>query len=608
MNETNNQINWIDIQHVTFTSWVNLHLKKIGITLTDLSSGFTDGTNLIHLIDQLTLKHQRSNDGQTPQLLSPRMNTKPKIPVQMMENINRALQRLKNENINLTGITSNEINKGNLKICLALVWRLILFYQFKNKKAGDENDVMESPSKSRGLSLEKEMIGYINSIISEYTEKYKFNVNDISSSWADGKALGAVIDRLLREKFNGDIEAFKAFFNYERDVIYTDKSHAEINSHLVDVANDHLDIPELIHSNILEKGPEKLSMLTYLSYFREKGEELIPIVPQHVEPGISSPTTSSPTSDLITLQSPNEMEDQQSLTSSVTHDPTLCPNCGMVDILKAEVEQHALEKEQLRDQVEQLQKEIEILNSKYLKLEKSQQTLVTLNQEEKEKLVNELDHAKSELLLKVVHEQELLKKIAILEQQMSQNNAQSQTEISNLREQNIVLTQQVEDLKIHIQEEQKKTSFTEDNDSTHGSNQSTGSEPNNPIQDYTEMYETEKKQNQELQHKNLVLEQQLSELQEKLASLEMVHSSHQLLSEKYKTLHEHALKENDIIRKQLEVLQKEEKYQEQNSLGLKQPSCNITNQSIYRYVSRFNIILLAVAVISVTLLMSRKQD
>lgn len=135
---------------------------------------------------------------------------------------------------------------------------MILFYQI-NSSSDEQSDVMESPTKGK-VSVEKSMLNWVQDIISEYTEKYGFSVGDISSSWSDGKALGAVIDKLMKEKFRNDLEEMFKYFNYERDVINTTKSKSEINEHLVSVANDQLEIPNLIDSDILEKGPEKLSM------------------------------------------------------------------------------------------------------------------------------------------------------------------------------------------------------------------------------------------------------------------------------------------------------------------------------------------------------------
>jgi len=84
-----------------------VHLARVGVKIDDLTTGFCDGVNLVLLLDQLK-RLENANYAQQGDLAS-RVNRKPKILIQMIENINLALDSMKEAGINLIGVTSNEI-------------------------------------------------------------------------------------------------------------------------------------------------------------------------------------------------------------------------------------------------------------------------------------------------------------------------------------------------------------------------------------------------------------------------------------------------------------------------------------------------------------------
>jgi filamin len=84
---------WKKIQQNTFTRWANEHLKLVNKRIDDLQNDFSDGLNLIALIE--VLSHKKL----------PRHNKKPQFRSQKLENVSVALDFLENvEHIRLVNI------------------------------------------------------------------------------------------------------------------------------------------------------------------------------------------------------------------------------------------------------------------------------------------------------------------------------------------------------------------------------------------------------------------------------------------------------------------------------------------------------------------------
>jgi hypothetical protein len=84
---------WKRIQQNTFTRWANEHLKLVNRHIEDLQSEFSDGLNLIALIEVLSQKKV------------PRYNKRPNFRSQKLENVSVVLDFLENtERIRLVNI------------------------------------------------------------------------------------------------------------------------------------------------------------------------------------------------------------------------------------------------------------------------------------------------------------------------------------------------------------------------------------------------------------------------------------------------------------------------------------------------------------------------
>jgi len=155
---------WADIQEKAFTRWCNNHLEDRGRKINDFRTDWRDGLNLIHLLEIIT--HPKT---------MPRYNKHPRIPIQKTENLNIALDFLKNEGIKLVNIGAGDIEKGSVKLSLGLIWTIIYHYQIC--KGGQDLDF----AKAKNSLLE-----WVRSKIPEY------DIQGFKKDWNDGRALCAL--------------------------------------------------------------------------------------------------------------------------------------------------------------------------------------------------------------------------------------------------------------------------------------------------------------------------------------------------------------------------------------------------------------------------------
>lgn len=103
------------IQKKTFTKWINNHLRKAGGHVTDLFEDLRDGHNLLTLLELLSNEKLPRERG--------------KLRFHMLQNIETALNFLKQKNVKLVNIRPVDIFDGNPKLCLGLIWTIILHFQ-----------------------------------------------------------------------------------------------------------------------------------------------------------------------------------------------------------------------------------------------------------------------------------------------------------------------------------------------------------------------------------------------------------------------------------------------------------------------------------------------
>ncbi|XP_051792989.1 utrophin-like [Acanthochromis polyacanthus] len=101
------------VQKKTFTKWINAQFSKTGKTsIKDMFSDLRDGRKLLDLLEGLTGTVLTKERGSTR--------------VHSLNNVNRVLQVLHQNSVDLVNIGGTDIVDGNHKLTLGLIWSIIL--------------------------------------------------------------------------------------------------------------------------------------------------------------------------------------------------------------------------------------------------------------------------------------------------------------------------------------------------------------------------------------------------------------------------------------------------------------------------------------------------
>ncbi|KAG0704246.1 calponin homology domain-containing protein [Suillus ampliporus] len=216
-------------QERTFCKWLNTKLEANGYPpMHSLVQDLSDGVRLIQLMEIM---------GDTS---LGRYNRNPRMRVQKAENVNKALEFIRQRGIKLTNIGPEDIIDGNLKLILGMIWTLVLRFTIA--------DISEE-----GLSAKEGLLLWAQRKTAPYKE---VNVQDFSISWSDGLALCALIHCHRPD-----------LLDYDK----LDKSDRHGNTRLAfQVAADHLGVPQLLEVEDLcdSTRPDERSVMTYIaSYF-----------------------------------------------------------------------------------------------------------------------------------------------------------------------------------------------------------------------------------------------------------------------------------------------------------------------------------------------------
>lgn len=192
----------------------------------------SDGIRLLALVEVLSGKKL------------PRYNQRPTMKAQKLNNVDMALQFLKDEEkIKLVNISSSDIVDGNLKLILGLMWTLILHYSISMPVWEGEDDF--DPS----LTPKQRLLKWIQNKIPDVP------VNNFTTDWNDGKAIGALVDSVA-PGLCPDWKDWKP-----------EDSVKNVGTALQQ-ADDWLDVPQLIKpKEMTNRKVDELSMMTYLSQF-----------------------------------------------------------------------------------------------------------------------------------------------------------------------------------------------------------------------------------------------------------------------------------------------------------------------------------------------------
>ncbi|XP_038613930.1 microtubule-actin cross-linking factor 1 isoform X2 [Tachyglossus aculeatus] len=157
------------VQKKTFTKWVNKHLMKVRKHINDLYEDLRDGHNLISLLEVLSgIKLPRE---------------KGRMRFHRLQNVQIALDFLKQRQVKLVNIRNDDITDGNPKLTLGLIWTIILHFQISDIYISGE---------SGDMSAKEKLLLWTQKVTAGYTG---IKCTNFSSCWSDGKMFNALIHR-----------------------------------------------------------------------------------------------------------------------------------------------------------------------------------------------------------------------------------------------------------------------------------------------------------------------------------------------------------------------------------------------------------------------------
>jgi len=231
------------VQKKTFQKWVNSHLVRVGNRIGDLYTDLRDGKMLLKLLEVLSGERL------------PRP-TKGKMRIHCLENVDKALQFLRDQRVHLENMGSHDIVDGSARLTLGLIWTIILRFQIQDITI-EETDNHETRSAKDALLLWCQMktAGYHN-----------VNIRNFTTSWRDGLAFNAIIHKHCPE-----------LIQYDK----LSKSNAMFNlNNAFNVAEQKLGLTKLLDAeDIYVDQPDEKSIITYVvtyyHYFSKLKQETV---------------------------------------------------------------------------------------------------------------------------------------------------------------------------------------------------------------------------------------------------------------------------------------------------------------------------------------------
>uniref|UniRef100_A0A183IVK4 Spectrin beta chain, non-erythrocytic 2 n=1 Tax=Soboliphyme baturini TaxID=241478 RepID=A0A183IVK4_9BILA len=231
------------VQKKTFTKWVNSHLDRVHCRIQDLYADLRDGKMLLKLLEVLSGER----------LPKP---TRGKMRIHCLENVDKALQFLREQHVHLENMGSHDIVDGNPRLSLGLIWTIILRFQIQGIELYDtENQETRSAKEALLLWCQMKTAGYPN-----------INIRNFMTSWRDGLAFNALIHKHRPDLISFDkLQKSNALYNLEN---------------AFSVAEQHLGITRLLDpEDVNVEMPDEKSIITYLvsyyHYFNKLKQETI---------------------------------------------------------------------------------------------------------------------------------------------------------------------------------------------------------------------------------------------------------------------------------------------------------------------------------------------
>ncbi|XP_067848886.1 dystrophin isoform X5 [Heptranchias perlo] len=265
-----------DVQKKTFTKWINAQFAKAGKPLIEnLFTDLCDGRRLLELLEGLVGHDLAKEKGSTR--------------VHALNNVNRALQILHKNNVDLVNIGGSDIVDGNHKLTLGLIWSIILHWQVKDVMKGIMANLQQTNS-------EKILLSWVRQSIRNYKP---VNVVNFTSSWSDGLAFNALIHSHRPDLFDWKNVAKLQSANERLD-------------HAFNVAKQYLGIEKLLDpEDVATAHPDKKSIIMYIT-------SLFQVLPQQVTIEAIQEVETLPRQPKVIQEEQREMLQKQHFSQQIT--------------------------------------------------------------------------------------------------------------------------------------------------------------------------------------------------------------------------------------------------------------------------------------------------
>eukprot|EP00730_Choanoeca_flexa_P015679 TRINITY_DN7253_c0_g1_i1.p1 TRINITY_DN7253_c0_g1~~TRINITY_DN7253_c0_g1_i1.p1 ORF type:complete len:447 (+),score=121.85 TRINITY_DN7253_c0_g1_i1:81-1343(+) len=227
---------WVVIQRSTFTNWLNTKIKgKIAeVDEEKLAQACQDGVCLLVMLEEVSGKKVG------------RYTKNPKMKIHKIENLNVAFEFMKKENLKLVNIGSSDIEAGNEKLILGLLWTIIYHYQIAPTLA------TASSGHGKKGGFREQLLQWVNTQIPEY------GIKNFNKDWLDGRAMCALV--------NAVAGAPEVLPNHQQMMPGSARKNAQA---ALDAAEEHLGIPKVLEAeDMTNPALDELSVITYISYFK----------------------------------------------------------------------------------------------------------------------------------------------------------------------------------------------------------------------------------------------------------------------------------------------------------------------------------------------------
>ncbi|XP_067896656.1 dystrophin isoform X2 [Heterodontus francisci] len=387
-----------DVQKKTFTKWINAQFAKAGKpSIEDLFTDLRDGRRLLELLEGFVGHDLAKEKGCTR--------------VHALNNVNRALQILQKNNVDLVNIGGSDIVDGNHKLTLGLIWSIILHWQVKDVMKGIMANLQQTNS-------EKILLSWVRQSIRNYKP---VNVVNFTSSWSDGLAFNALIHSHRPDLFNW------------KDVAKLESANERLD-HAFTVAQQYLGIEKLLDSeDVATAHPDKKSIIMYIT-------SLFQVLPQQVTIEAIQEVETLPRQPKVTQEEQREMLQKQHFSQQLS-EPSVEKPAGSV-LMETEVD------------LDSYQTALEVVLTWLLSAEDSLQAQGKVSDDVEE--VKEQFHSHEGFMMELTAHQGSVGSILQAGNQLIAEGKLTEDEENEIREQMNLLNSRWENLRVASMERQSK--------------------------------------------------------------------------------------------------------------------------------------------------------